>query len=82
MWILYSNTPDFIMQVKRWFIWWFFYFKYYLKIVFGKPPFFSRSKSVPQETERDVIENLKNKEKNKKELSNAQKLIKKHPTLF
>ena len=36
------------------------------------------------ETERDVIENLKNKEKNKKELSDAEKLIKnkKHPTLF
>ena len=37
-----------------------------------------------QETERDVIENLKNKEKNKKELSDAERLIKnnKHPTLF
>ena len=37
-----------------------------------------------QETERDVIENLKNKEKNKKEFSDAERLIKnnKHPTLF
>lgn len=37
-----------------------------------------------QETEKDVIDNLKDKEKNKKELSEAEKLIKnkKHPTLF
>lgn len=37
-----------------------------------------------KETENDVIDNLKNKEKDKKQLSNAEKLIKekKHPTLF